>query len=534
MPSASREHVVQVWQRLGGNIKQTADEIGIARSTVQYHLRRAGVYGKKPLVAGKRHADKPEERKAPKVGVKRYILTSAQNNTRVNTKLWDNLQALAKHHGAELLVASYTYNTNAYGKLAVKRGTEHEYQSDLWYDERVRPYLEKSDQNIELAPGLVWCGRMNTLPSAAEPLRGFQTYTGRASGIFPHAKIAMQSVASNGDEPAKFNYTTGTVTEINYIQKTAGLRAEFHHTYGALLVEVDSDGDWFVRQLNADKSGTLYDLDTKVQEGVVSTGNRVEGITWGDIHVAQIDPDVARLGWGKGGMLDTLKPKYQFFHDLVDFYARNHHDARNPHKRFKVFVEGVESVEKELFEAAAFLKFAERGWCKGVVVDSNHDNQLSRWLGETDWRSDLVNAEFYCEAQSRILKSIRERDENFHIIEWAMTRADPESSPRFLREEESFVICKDAHGGIECGMHGHLGIDGAKGSPKSFSRMGRKANTAHTHSAGIVDSVYTAGHTCKRRVGYNRGPSSWSQSEIVTYPNGKRAIVTLRNGKWRA
>ena len=104
----------------------------------------------------------------------------------------------------------------------------------------------------------------------------------------------------------------------------------------------------------------------------------------------------------------------------------------------------------------------------------------------------------------------------------------------FLGEDESYVICPDAHGGIECGMHGHLGINGAKPSPLSLSKMGRKANTAHTHSAAIVDGMYVAGTSTKLEVGYNKGPGSWSQSHIVTYPSGKRAIVTIQGGKWRA
>ena len=56
----------------------------------------------------------------------------------------------------------------------------------------------------------------------------------------------------------------------------------------------------------------------------------------------------------------------------------------------------------------------------------------------------------------------------------------------------------------------------------------------HTHQAGIYDGVYTAVTSSVLDLGYNRGPSSWSHSHIVTYANGKRAIITIWNGKWRA
>jgi hypothetical protein len=35
-------------------------------------------------------------------------------------------------------------------------------------------------------------------------------------------------------------------------------------------------------------------------------------------------------------------------------------------------------------------------------------------------------------------------------------------------------------------------------------------------------------------LGYNVGLSAWSHSDIITYANGKRAIVTFFRGKWRA
>ena len=67
-----------------------------------------------------------------------------------------------------------------------------------------------------------------------------------------------------------------------------------------------------------------------------------------------------------------------------------------------------------------------------------------------------------------------------------------------------------------------------------FARMGRKSNTGHSHSAGIYDGAYRAGVTGSLDQGYNVGPSSWSHSHIVTYPNGKRTIVTVKENAWRA
>lgn len=529
-----REQVVEAYERLGGNLSAVAREIGLDRSTVRHHIRRAGI-GTKPLAGGRVKPIEAERREPPTRGVKRYILTSAQNNTKVNDRVWSNLLALGKHYRAEILVGTYSYNTNAYGKLATKRGHAPTGSKELWFDERLTPYIGAGDdRNIELAHGLVWCGRANILPTASRPLSGFETYTGRRSGIFPHAKLAMSSVASGKHEATKFNYTTGTVTQRNYIAKAAGMKAEHHHCYGALLVEVDRTGAWWVRQLNADGRGRIYDLDLLAEDGAVTSGHAVEAIVWGDIHEVSLEKSMRDLSWAEGGILDTLRPKFQFMHDLVDFHARNHHDIGNPHKMFERHVQGLDNVETELQSVADFLHLAAREWCKTVVVDSNHDNFFLKWLREADYRRDPTNAEYFLEAQREAYGAIRRGDSHFHAIEWALRRAKCPSGVKFLEEDESFVICRDKHGGVECGMHGHLGVHGARGSPIGLSKMGRKANTSHTHWAAIIDGMYVAGLWGRMDQSYNKGPGAWSHSLILTYKNGKRAIVTVWDTKWRA
>lgn len=521
--------------RNGGNVSAIAREMGLPRQTVHYHVRRMGLRDNAPIATGQTHAMSAEKIDLPDKGtIHRFILTSAQNNTHVHKPVWDSLVLLAEHLGAEIMVSRFTYNKQAYFQSSrVKPGTaDNDPYHDLWYDPLIESYV--NDKRMELAPGLVWCGEMNIIPTAVRPLSGFETYTGRSSGIFPHVKFALESVASGKSESAKFNYTTGTVTKRNYLQRKAGLRAEHHHCYGGLLVEIDELGNWWVRQLNSTEKGEIYDLDVRVYNGEVTTGNRVEAITWGDIHAASLDPDVMRVVWHEGGMLDTLRPKHQFLHDVFDMRARNHHERKNPHKMFKRYINGEDSVEDELKYTAQFLRLADRSWCKTVVVNSNHDNALIRWLRESDYKDDPVNAIFFLEAQLEMYKAIYRSDDSFMLLEWAMRRLNAPVSTRFLREDESFVICKDAAGGIECGMHGHLGVNGAKASPLGLSKMGRKANTGHTHSAAIIDGMYVAGTSSYLDMDFNVGPSSWSHSHVLTYPTGKRAVVTLWHDRWRA
>jgi len=531
----TRDQVVKLFDKYGGNVSAIARALKINRSTVYHYLRKLDLMDRQ-LAGGKVREDKVEVRDLPKKGTTRYIVTCAQNNTKLHKPVWENLLAIADHYdipNENILVSSFTYNQNAYGELSVKRGTDKRGKQSLWYDPEIEAYLDQSDLNIELAPGLVWCGRMNTLPTATNPLSGFETYTGRKSGILPHVKLAMQSVFSHKAEATKFNYTTGTVTKMNYIQKRAGIRAERLHNYGALIVEVTAEGHWFVRQLTADGRNRIYDLGILAEGGTVSTKHPLEAITWGDIHSQQIDPEVRELGWGKGGMLDSLRPKHQFIHDLIDFRPRNHHDRKNPHRQFQRYVEGMDGVEDELRATAELLHEMRRDWCKTIVVDSNHDNALERWLRETDYRTDARNALFFLRTQLAKYEAIADGDTEFHTIEHSLRSLGCPEDVRFLREDESFITCRNSAGGIENGMHGHLGPSGMRGSPQVFKRMGRRQNTCHTHSAGIYDEVYVGGTSSLLDLGWNVGPSSWSHTHILTYANGIRSLATMWMGAWR-
>lgn len=510
-----------------------ARELDLPRSTVRHYQRLLDITPL-PVAMGDTDGLKAKVMPLPDAGqINRYILTSAQNNTYVHESAWINLVALAEHYEATIMVSRFAYNKHAYTQ-PVKPGTKGVVDDqDLWYDHEMEGCF--SDERVELAPGLVWCGESNISPTAVRPLSGLDTYTGRKSAIFPHTKISMESVASGKHEGVKLLYTTGTVTKRNYIQRKAGLKAEFHHTYGALLVEVDSKGRWYCRQLNASASdGVIYDLDLCADAGVVTDGHAVEAVTFGDIHAAQVDEGVAALGWGDGGMIDVLKPSKVFLHDLIDFRARNHHDRANPHLNFRKYVEGEDSVQDELQDALELAHQMQRDGCEVIVVQSNHDNALTRWLRETDYRSDPRNAMVFLKTQLRTYQSIANREVGFHILEWVMRDLGCSKQVQFLREDDSYVICREHGGGIECGMHGHAGPNGSRGSAWALRKMGRKANVGHSHSATIVEGLFVAGTSSRLDVGYNVGPSSWTHSHIVTYANGKRAIVTMYGGAWRA
>ena len=465
-----------------------------------------------------------------------YLVTSAQNNTDLHPELWANIQALAAHDGAEILVSRTTYAANS----RASKGQKHDVEKTAaegsgaseteWWAEPLHDFV--CDRSVQLAPGLVWCGELNILPTAVNPISGLESYTGRDSAIIPHTKFALQSIASPKSAGCKLIYTTGTVTQRNYIAKKAGQKAEFHHGYGCLIVEVRHDGTWFVRQINADSDGDFYDLDRKVSSGKVTHGHRPEALAWGDIHVATLTRDLSNLGWGSDGILDTLRPRRQIMHDLLDFRAANHHDRDDPWKTYNKHVRGTSAVGPEVCQAAAFLGQAARPWCDTIVVRSNHDEALVRWLKEADFREDPENALFHLETNAAAYRAMAAR-EPFDAIEHVLREAGAPKRTRFLKRDEEYVVCENANGGIELGMHGDIGVNGSRGNLAAFARTGRKCVVGHTHVAGICEGAYQVGVMGALDMGYNEGQSSWSHSNVIVYPNGKRAVITIWNGRWK-
>jgi hypothetical protein len=496
-------------------------QFGISRKDVREEAKRQD--GLNSIAGG---AVEAPDAQRPQAAGRRFVFTVAQNNTRLHEGFWQSLLRFVEDRDATLMVGKTRYNKSGFQNLV---SADDEENTDVWFDPRLEPYF--ATESVQVTPSLVWCGELDILPTAEKPFSGMMTYTRSASSIFPHVKVQMASGPTMKFQPPRFLYTTGAVTLRNYIQRKAGQKAAFHHVFGALYVEIDDDGEWFARQIIADRNGTFYEMTDHYMPDGIERGCRVVGINWGDLHAEKEAPEFVTAS---NAMLDDLKPEFQFANDLSDFDPRNHHNIKDPYFMAEQFWNGLDSVEAGIKMAHAQLQRLYRPWCKTVVVESNHDQALQKWLANPVGHMDGRNAYYWHRLNTYIHECIRENKDHF-VFEHALRSQGSLPNAEFLREDDSFLIAIDDTGqGIECGLHGHRGPNGARGSSAALRNVGVRINKGHDHTASIIDGVYSAGVSATLDMKYNKGPSSWSWSHIITYQNGKRAIVTQRGIKYRA
>ncbi len=455
--------------------------------------------------------------------VKRYVITSAQNATPVFKPVLDSLMQYCKLNGAELIVIPFRYHnpTSVWSEKA---------KGDDWWAPEFAPYL--LDRRIALNKNIVLLADIKTQPTAHSPLQGFETLTGGQSAVIGHPKIELTTIPTPQNKLPKILATTGAVTKPNYLPSKAGKRGEHHHVYGACLVAVNGD-KFFMRQLIASSDGTFCDLTWKYSpEGRAPAA--VEALVMGDTHFEFIDPGVVKATFtAKDSIVNALKPKHIVFHDLHDFFSRNHHHAGDPFIELAKHQSGTNNVEAALDRTFAFVDEHSPPYAINVLVPSNHPDALARWIKEANPKTDPVNCVFWARTFEAMCLGTTMKDSGPSTIDpfayWAKRKLRSAGRTMFLERDQSFRIR-----GVELGNHGDRGANGARGSRAAYGKIGVKTVIGHSHSPGIKDGVVQVGTNSRLRLGYNSGPSSWMHADAVVYENGKRSLIFIVGDEWHA
>ena len=155
-----------------------------------------------------------------------------------------------------------------------------------------------------------------------------------------------------------------------------------------------------------------------------------------------------------------------------------------------------------------------------------------RWISDTDWRSDMENAELYLETALAMARGAEWTKNGPKVPDpfkaWAERLLPTDLLERcvFLGPNGTYAV-KD----VEIGVHGHLGPNGARGSQYNMSKLGTKIIHGHFHGPYERDGAMGVGTSSELFMGYNVGPTNWLHTHGVLYADGKRTLVNIIDGR---
>ena len=478
------------------------------RRAMSNYLDKKGVTDSKELPESDMFAE--AQKKQLDKSKKRFIVSWCQSDTDIHEKFLDNIEAYAEEIDAEISIIAGRYK-NPTSLNSSKRAKEKE-ERNSW-SPRISKYLDANRHKIH--KHLCILSDLKIQPTASTPLSGINGLTGLESCIVGHPRVHLKSLPILDGYPHKLLLTTGAISVENYTDTKSGKKGEFHHTLGFVIVELDGD-DFHIRQVTADDDGSFYDLFFNVKDGIVNESISETTMVFGDLHLGETNNDVLNASFD---MARDLNCNTVILHDVFNGHSISHHERNQP---FQVMSRENDGSGDLMLELDAMVEFFDKYKSFNfVVVRSNHDEFLDRWLNDVDWRK-TSNKGAYLELAYLLKKDI----DNKGVIP-ALLKKCGVDNVKCLGINDSFRVLN-----IECGVHGHIGANGSRGGVIQFKNLNTKNITGHTHSPCREDGHSSVGTLTHLRVGYNKGASSWMNTNVVIYPNGKSQHIHIVNNKY--
>lgn len=473
---------------------------------VRWWANKIGIVGNKDTNAKfEAQLSKAKERN---IKSKYMLITWGQQSTPAHKQFFKNLLSYKKFLNAELgvIVGRYKNPTSIFKQD----------EDDNWFDTMIEPYLIDSRQRVHEQVSVL--ADVKVQPTAVMPLTGFEGFEAGVSCIIGHPRVHMSVIPALENYNKKQLWTTGACTVVNYTDSKAGKKGEFHHTLGFVIIECRGK-DYFIRQVTADaEDGNFIDLCFETKNGKTKKINdAVEAYSVGDSHFITIDPKKEKATQKS---ILKLKPNYVRLDDVFDGASINPHERLDPITRYQKAVNGL-TLEKELEHLKKSLKwYAEKDF-KVIIPRCNHDIFLDRYILDSDWKKDVINARMYVKCAALLMDGHAPKG----LIPYFIDAWYPQF--KTLNEDESFSIK-----GWEMSVHGHRGANGSKGGHLQFKRLSTKMITMHTHSPHRIDGVVTGGTSTSEKQHYMKGPNNHKHADVIITKNGKTQQLVFNNYKF--
>jgi len=500
---------------------QLMELTGVSERTCRKWLVKLGIKNKEDIIPPE--LEEAKKRKHDK-SKKRFIITWAQNDTQVHSKFLDNIEAYAnKINGAIHIIAGRYKNPTS-----VANDAKHE----SWHS-RAKQYLDANRHDIHKYVSIM--SDIKTQPTAVNPMSGMEGVSGVNSCIFGHPKLQMQTIpVLEGNKP-KMMLTTGACTVSNYTDSKSGKKGEFHHTLGFVIVEIKDNDTFFVRQVSAEDNGDFTDLyydvrhqgysdeELETPKVKITKQKTMSGIVLGDLHWGHHDPAVIK---GTEKLMKKLKPEHVVLHDVFDGNSISHHEMKDPFAQYKKEVHGTNSLRDELDSMLDGLSMFEK-YDNVVIVRSNHDDFLDRWLKNGDWKKQPTpkNSMEYMLLSAMLLSQYANDDDVKGVIPELINHKYPDFIT--LGRRDTYKIHE-----WECAHHGDVGSNGSRGSLIQFRKLNTKVIVGHYHAPQRKDGALAVGTSTYLRVGYNDGASAWLNTHVIIHESGKAQHINFIDGEY--
>lgn len=420
---------------------------------------------------------------------KRVLITSAFDGSDIDMNCWLTLKNYAKVNDCDLFVLWGKANKNGvmfskdvYKELEPYLATAIEFTKDK--------YCTAKDLQISY-------NQKNPLMNLDKLSNFLHTY------IVGSAKQYMKVLPYDPNDVYKVAWSTGTISNIYYDTTVPAQLDKQHHTYGALYLEYNElSGRYIVRNLIY-KNNFIADLNKIYTTDDVMNEDYIPGMVLGDLHLPEEDEKSVRY---TVNMIRDLKVKTVILHDIFSFNSISHHDYELALTRVMNRTPESESLETEMCVSSEKLDemAAECPNSNFIVVHSNHDDFILKYLNRCNFLHDLPNAV----AAARLFVNIYDGEN-------PLSKYIKQKNIEFLPQGSTYEIS-----GFEVGQHGNLGIGGMRGSSTTYSKTYTKSITAHTHSPATFETSIVVGTNSKLKLSYNEGISTWAHSNVLIHGNG--------------
>lgn len=447
---------------------------------------------------------------------KRHVFTCAVAECALNKPFFASLQRFCADQDAQLHVIPLPYR-NSNPTRAAKRNP---------LPKVLAPYLAPTNMSSEDL--LLVLSEVHVVATAEYPLNGLGVFGQQDLQVLGHPAVQLKTVPRALGRDPRITATTGAVTRARYSDSKAGAKARFHHVDGALLVEIDVETGYAnSRHILADRFGGFYDLNQYWNAEGSQPSSQAAGLVMGDWHVAEADPIIEDVTLARGNpdsMRSVLNPEVVVAHDVHDNRAGSHHNTW--YDKQYLYHAKKDSVVKEV--ALTCETLAEHA--PVVVVNSNHDRHLQRWV-ENPQNENPKDGLFFNRLRTALIERAQAGHDDPATLEVAFKLLQGENTGvRFLKLGEAFLVK-----GIDCAQHGDQDYKGGRGGLTAYRQYATKMIVGHSHTPGISGGTMQVGAMLRKDATYAKGHSRGAlYAHAVIYPNGKRALLFIKDdGRWR-